>query len=42
LRFLFSFSVQVKGASLFDQLEDLDSDACLVKAVELASPKSKG
>lgn len=30
-----SVDPQVKGGSLFDALEDLDSDACLAKAVEL-------
>ena len=30
-----SVDPQVKGGSLFDALEDLDSDACLAKAVQL-------
>lgn len=30
-----SVDPQVKGKSLFDSLEDLDSDACIAKAVEL-------
>lgn len=31
-----SIDPQVKGKSLFDSLEDMDSDACIQKAVELA------
>ncbi len=31
-----SIDPQVKGKSLFDQLEDLDSKECTAKAVELA------
>lgn len=31
-----SVDPQVKGKSLFDQLEDLDSTPCISKAVELA------
>jgi hypothetical protein len=31
-----SVDPQVKGKSLFDTLEDLDSDACIAKAVELS------
>ena len=31
-----SVDPQVKGKSLFDQLEDLDSDACVKRAAELA------
>jgi nucleoside diphosphate kinase len=33
-----SVDPQVKGRSLFDQLEDLDTSACIAKAVELAQP----
>ena len=31
-----SVDPQVKGKSLFDQLEDMDADDCIAKAVELA------
>ena len=31
-----SVDPQVKGKSLFDQLEDLDAPACIAKAQELA------
>jgi hypothetical protein len=31
-----SIDPQVKGKSLFDQLEDLDASACIKKAVELS------
>eukprot|EP00604_Paraphysomonas_vestita_P000966 CAMPEP_0174818266 /NCGR_PEP_ID=MMETSP1107-20130205/924_1 /TAXON_ID=36770 /ORGANISM="Paraphysomonas vestita, Strain GFlagA" /LENGTH=147 /DNA_ID=CAMNT_0016029905 /DNA_START=536 /DNA_END=979 /DNA_ORIENTATION=- len=33
-----SVDPQVKGRSLFDSLEDLDTSACISKAVELAQP----
>jgi hypothetical protein len=31
-----SVDPQVKGKSLFDQLEDLDADDCIAKSIELA------
>ncbi len=36
-----SVDPQVNGKSLFDQLEDTDSDDCIAKCVAMA-PKSKG